>query len=51
MKLLNSAIAALGIAVVSPAFAEHAYQVNDAQPTSATYGGASNSSYSSEMGW
>ena len=41
MKLLTSVIAALGIATVSPAFAEHAYQVNDAQSNSAAYGGAS----------
>ncbi len=50
MKLLTSVIAALGIATVSPAFAEHAYQVNDAQSNSAAYGGASDGSYSSGMG-
>jgi hypothetical protein len=31
MKLLTAVIAALGIATVSPAFAEHAYQVSGAQ--------------------
>jgi hypothetical protein len=50
MKLLTFLIAALGIAAVSPAFAEHAYQVNDAQSNSAAYGGASDGSYSSGMG-
>jgi hypothetical protein len=50
MKLLTSIIAALGIATVSPAFAEPAYQVNDAQSNSAAYGGASDGSYSSGMG-
>jgi hypothetical protein len=50
MKLLTSVIAALGIVTVSPAFAEHAYEVNDAQSNSAAYGGASDGSYSSGTG-
>ena len=50
MKLLTSVIAALGIATVSPAFAEHAYQVNDTQSNLAAYGGASDGSYSSGTG-
>ena len=45
-----SRINRLGIAVVSPVFAEHAYQANDAQSNSAAYGRASDGSYSPGMG-
>jgi hypothetical protein len=50
MELLTAVIAVLGIVTVSPAFAEYAYEVNDAQSNPAAYGGASDGSYSSGTG-
>lgn len=50
MKLLTALIAALGIAVVAPAFAEHAYRLNDVPSNSNAYGGTSDGSYASSTG-